>query len=374
MFDKMPANVFPVQEFFQLETAFSGTPRPLTFVPDWGSRHSFTLAYESVSSARDELIRLVNQGRLKPQDAEFEARQRGLEPFTVIPDPSAFDPMKEVTWSLLMALAWIMWRSAGAVREMWDLYRNEFRFWEPRDWQEGTGVVLHRNSLHCRGARDFFAVTPPGPVRKGQVLKTKDAPRLSDLSSPVASDPQIELAVRDHRQAFRLLRTEAERGTWLATGVPTTGGTRREISSFEWADVELREAGGDELVRVRGADASYGHCRFPVAGLLQSYPAAVVDGERATTAATSVASAAVSSRGERSRRSKGGRRPGSGSYEAEDAPLIERMRDLLDAGQVPSRHAAAGKFARDAFGPNTTEASKRRRLANRYRATYGSDV
>jgi hypothetical protein len=70
-----------------------------------------------VPSARDILLTKVQRGELTPQAAEEETARLGLQPFEVSPNLADFDPLKEASWSLPMALAWISWRSIDPVRE-----------------------------------------------------------------------------------------------------------------------------------------------------------------------------------------------------------------------------------------------------------------
>jgi hypothetical protein len=66
---------------------------------------------------------------MTPAEAEAEASRLGLPKLAKKPDPAEFDPMKEPSWTLIMALAWIMWRTPDAVRNHWDAYRVECEDW-----------------------------------------------------------------------------------------------------------------------------------------------------------------------------------------------------------------------------------------------------
>jgi hypothetical protein len=233
--------------------------------------------------SRVELLTKVRQGKLTPKKAELEAARLGLSPFEVVPKPSDFHPMTEETWSLPMALAWIMWRSPDVVLEMWDFYREKFQLWE----------------LHCWRKQDGRRIT------EGHILKRKLPARLSYLNPPYDRNLPSNKVIANHREAFRLLSLEAERGKWRASGHPTDGGPRREISPFEWADlldldvpapplgylsprVPSSFSSGHALPVVRdkkrGAlQFGYDDVRFPVVGLLASFPAVGADAERAST-------------------------------------------------------------------------------------------
>ena len=68
-----------------------------------------------------------------------------------------------------------------------------------------------------------------------------------------------------------------------------------------------------------------------------------------------------------------GRKKGSGSYDEKDEPLLKRMLKLFTSGAVVSVEAAARKLAPKATGGGS-EASKRDRLAKKFRAKFGSDI
>lgn len=84
---------------------------------------------KNVSRLRDTLIRQVEDGEIEPDVAEARAAAAGLSPLATVPPPDRFDPMSLGTWSLPMALAWIIWRKPEMVREWWDDYLQECRQW-----------------------------------------------------------------------------------------------------------------------------------------------------------------------------------------------------------------------------------------------------
>jgi hypothetical protein len=84
---------------------------------------------------RDKLIGDVRRGDLTPEQAEAEVARLGLGPLASEPDPASYDPMKEVDWTLPMAVAWIAYRTRDAVREWWDDYRAERWIWRFQAWQ-----------------------------------------------------------------------------------------------------------------------------------------------------------------------------------------------------------------------------------------------
>lgn len=99
---------------------------------------------------RDELLRRVTHFEITLDEADAEAARCGLEPLNPDPDPTVFDPMSEVRWSLPMTLAWIIWRDPDRVRWQWDRWRREKLVWAElmlpgRDAIEYHLVPLKRN-------------------------------------------------------------------------------------------------------------------------------------------------------------------------------------------------------------------------------------
>lgn len=99
---------------------------------------------------RDELLRRVTHLEITLDEADAVAARCGLEPLNSDPDPSVFDPMSEVRWSLPMGLAWIIWRDPDRVRWQWDRWRREKLVWAEqmlpgRDAIEYHLVPLKRN-------------------------------------------------------------------------------------------------------------------------------------------------------------------------------------------------------------------------------------
>src|SRR5262249_18960130 len=102
-------------------------------------------------TVRDDLISKVGRGELTPDEAEAEAKRRGLGALSHAPDPETFNPMGEAWWTLPMALAWIAWRTPRHVCWFWDAYRLQCLDWHFREW--GSGL--------------------DGPVRAGHFLEQR---------------------------------------------------------------------------------------------------------------------------------------------------------------------------------------------------------
>ena len=68
---------------------------------------------------------------------------------------------------------------------------------------------------------------------------------------------------------------------------------------------------------------------------------------------------------------RSGRRPGAGSCDVADKPLLEEMHGLITDGLAKSPNDAAGRLADKAQGGSmTTRESKQTRLAKGYRKIY----
>jgi hypothetical protein len=80
---------------------------------------------------RTALITRVGSGVMTPEEGEAAADRLGVAPLLEKPDPAKLDPMKEVFWTLPMALAWLMTRNVEAVREVWPPWRDANEFWKP---------------------------------------------------------------------------------------------------------------------------------------------------------------------------------------------------------------------------------------------------
>jgi hypothetical protein len=290
-----------------------------------------------VPSDRDILITKVQHGELTPHEAEREATRLGLGPFTHTPNPSDFDPLREATWSLPMMLACVEYGTTDAVREMWDPYREKFRYWFFQRWQ-----------------------VPGSPSFDGHFIKTKDHASLYEIATLDMSTPRIP-GIESYLDAFRSLSNAAQSADWRASGVPTDSIRRREILPFEWADFdvcETKDAGGIKraVLRMRRAlDNGYNEVLFPVKARF-SFPA--------NTGQQCLPAANVRARHR-------GRSPGSGGYAQIDEPHLEQMHYLMLSGEAVSAEEAARMVADHARGASF--GAKVDRLAKRFRRKYGSN-
>ena len=91
---------------------------------------------------RDDLIEKVFLGELTPREAEEQARKEGLPKLAGEADPSIFNPMSEPDWTLLMAVAWIVFRDDHQVRLCADEYRTKCTDFAPFEKEGKTTYYL----------------------------------------------------------------------------------------------------------------------------------------------------------------------------------------------------------------------------------------
>ena len=192
---------------------------------------------KDLRALRDELIRQVEDGVIEPDDAEKRAAEAGLPPFETTPLSDHFDPMTLSSWTLPMALAWIMWRTPGMVRESWDDYLQECRQWrripgrghrlQPHDKASVSSVQLDE---HLQDALD-----PPDRPRR---QKDFDVARA---------------------ELWRLLTAGAVR----ATAVDALTDKRCSIEPAEWQDGEFLSSRDTLSVGVLADPHRYEEIRVP---------------------------------------------------------------------------------------------------------------
>lgn len=204
-----------------------------------------------MSNVRDELIRKVECGELSPVEAEAEAARLKLKPLAYRPEPDDYNPMKEASWSLPMAVAWIAYRSPDDVREWWNAYRKKCEEWR---------------FLECRDRS--------GGLRFGHFLlswseATLDQLRRAERNPPLPrSDPNFSMTVED---AIKALWAALRSSRFEATGKPHLSGRRVSIPPAEWddLDVELKFVKRTD----RGTVVAYHDVLVPMKSVCELWPA-----------------------------------------------------------------------------------------------------
>ncbi|MCO6409052.1 hypothetical protein [Hoeflea alexandrii] len=170
--------------------------------------------------ARNTLIAEVHFGRMTPGEAEEAAKTQGLMPLAEKPDPALFNPMDEPTWTLAMAVGWIVWRTPEAVRDNWDDYR-----------------------LECW---DWITLTRRLPVNDGKGFQETTVAELQQLSHATlmglmaveafdhASEAEVRKLVSVKTAKEDLWRRLAE-GALIATAVAEVSGKPVQVPAHEWS-------------------------------------------------------------------------------------------------------------------------------------------
>jgi hypothetical protein len=183
-----------------------------------------------IDSPRDDLIEKVRYGKMTPAEAEAEAARLNLKPFECRPKPGDFDPMKEVFWTLPMAVAWIAYRTADEVREWWDAYRIECWDWHYRKWRIGID----------------------GPVHEGHFLEQRTTATLVLLGLAAIFDrasgggPALKMTVDEARETALL--AALREGLIEAIGINVATGTSEKIPVIAWHDLECQEQHDRDVV------------------------------------------------------------------------------------------------------------------------------
>jgi hypothetical protein len=173
------------------------------------------LRQKSILTDLDKLVLRVERGEISREEAEAERVRLGIaRSLASLPDPSQFDPMQESFWSLPMSLAYLQWRAADPVREVWDKYRAEV--WE---WQRAAGV-------------------------RGFVLRPRPAATFFDVDH--ASNAGGTMTSAEARQ---WLWRQAERGKLHGFGACAGSGQRGPIQPHEWNDLHPRDLHGRPVLR-----------------------------------------------------------------------------------------------------------------------------
>lgn len=161
--------------------------------------------YPAYYDQHQRLLGLIASGTLTPAQAEEEATQLRIPPLRKQRPQAEFDPMSKRHWDLPSVLAWITWRTRGALS--WVHYRQYSRQeeWVPR----GAG----------------YALLEPEPFAPNHLTKADLGPRHDGCGTA--------------RMAFDQLRFAAFNGRLRAWGVQW-GEMRTElIGEMMWFDLRL---------------------------------------------------------------------------------------------------------------------------------------
>lgn len=187
---------------------------------------------------RDQLITDARYGRITPQEAEARAKEAGLPPFEREPEFTAFDPMRQSRWSMVMAVAWIAWRDLQLVAEQGAEFRSQSTVWRYQVWNE--------------------------PVDDGQRFETREGWFLESWHEATVIRLTIVDAYMRHlgrMPSAEFTPAKAEEELWRALaddrlkaeGFDRTG-MLVEIPSREWEHLKLFEDGKRDVLRYDALD------------------------------------------------------------------------------------------------------------------------
>ena len=203
---------------------------------------------------RDRLLDHVREGKVSPQQAELIASARGLGPLACRPSADEFNPLGEVWWTLPMAIAWIMWREPGKVREQFDVYRKECWSWVSRPWRTFGGKLLDGHVL----LQERSAQLLPLSISAGGLLSSM---------FPDGRLVEFDSATRELWHALQDQRIDGY-------GQSPAAGRQAPIPAHEWANLHWHERDDEEPVYLaqhsRGRD--YERIRLRSRDLIDLWP------------------------------------------------------------------------------------------------------
>ena len=191
---------------------------------------------------RDDLIEKLYRGEVSLSEAKNEARELGLGPLEKTADPSTFDPMAELSWTPLMAVAWIVFRDPERVRWVTDEYRMKCTHFEPITKGEKTTFHIVTYSAANRYTLDT-------------TYTSYVAARHTDMTVD---------------EATQLLIQALKKGSIEATGIRQPETERSRIPSMQWED--LRFFLDDHSDIVGGTAARWHKVRLKRDGIEKLWP------------------------------------------------------------------------------------------------------
>lgn len=180
----------------------------------------------------DELSEALLYGRMTPNEAEAKLKDLGLPPLAPQPDPADYSPMREVSWTLPMTVAWIAWRTSADVREAWDKFRSEGSLWMHEPWRLGFEGPVNEG-WHRR----------PRPPASISILRLSEIYRRRHATLPEGASTIDE--------ALDLLWKAAEAGALVGTGKPNAFEPPMKIPEHGWRDLAPVEERDRDVLRYR---------------------------------------------------------------------------------------------------------------------------
>jgi hypothetical protein len=169
---------------------------------------------------RSDIIEKAQAGEITGDQAEAEAKRLGVGPLATKPAADTLDAMAEPYWTMVMAVAWIAWRTPEAVRDQWDEYRSRCFDW------------------HFRRSRIGF----DGPIRDGWFLEQRGPSSLLTLqlaeSFDRASSSEADLPIMSVAESEEALMVALRTDCFPAFGLQDGAGERRPVPAHAWIDLK----------------------------------------------------------------------------------------------------------------------------------------
>jgi hypothetical protein len=207
----------------------------------------------------DDVISLARHGKIKPAEAEAEAKARGWTSFEQRPADSEYDPMQEARWSMPMALAWIAWRDLHSVREQHAQFRSMCTHWIFREWSAPakSGVAFEKHN-------GWFLES----WSRATGIRLRLLERILESRGEIPPTRQMSIA-------------DSERTLWEAlyqghlTGLGSNdNGPPLAITQREWSALKLFEERDFDVLKYDALDAApaFTNVTFERVELLASWP------------------------------------------------------------------------------------------------------
>lgn len=196
---------------------------------------------------RNNLIQKARYGEITGDQADAEAKRLGLGSLSQEPVCDKFRPEAEAYWTLVMSVAWIVYRDLEEVRK-WSLpFREECFDWRWQRWQLGFD----------------------GPIHEGWLLEQRGRPNLGGLQIGAA----YEEAAKGKRPimpvsiAKEALWQGLHEGLFAASGISSQTGKRTEIPALEWHELVDVHVDGSDEVRFGALGHGYREVLVPAAAI-----------------------------------------------------------------------------------------------------------
>lgn len=203
------------------------------------------LKHTQARERRNKIIELVGCGQMHPDEANRIASEESLRPFVSSPDPAEFMVSAMVSWSIEMAMAWIIWRNTERVLQFHDPFRSKVTYWKP---------ILRGGEVAG------FEIDVHGPAN------------LSNLSSR-SMFIYDNTVLMDFRSAENVLWQGLEDGRLTARAIDTDSLRIKQIPNYEWSYLIVANRDSSTELRVEAFGKTlYRDIKLDRAAVVQIWP------------------------------------------------------------------------------------------------------